>query len=166
MFGIRIEANNGLTGDESVEDALIKWLRSIGYMTEGYAEGDPRRLSQTVPVGIFMRCFLPDPMRVWTAREMAKKLKAHPATVYRHIDRLKEMNIVEEATKMSGSKREAGFRIRYGSLSRAWTFTETDIRLAMENYRKTVDALQAKADAVDWEAYDTEMSKRRNRKRR
>jgi hypothetical protein len=39
-----------------------------------------------------------------------------------------------------------GYRIRYGNLSKAWNFVESNVEIAMENYRKTVDHLTKLAD--------------------
>ena len=39
-----------------------------------------------------------------------------------------------------------GYRIRYGNLQKAWSFTEANIEMAMENYRKTVEHFQELMD--------------------
>jgi len=31
-----------------------------------------------------------------------------------------------------------GYRIRFGDIVKAWSFTEANVNMAMENYRKTV----------------------------
>ena len=31
-----------------------------------------------------------------------------------------------------------GYRIRFGDLAKAWSFTEANVNMAMENYRKTI----------------------------
>ena len=35
-----------------------------------------------------------------------------------------------------------GYRIRFGDLSKAWSFTEANVSMAMENYRKTIAHFQ------------------------
>ena len=40
-----------------------------------------------------------------------------------------------------------GYKLRYSNLSKAWTFVEAHVSVAMENYRKTVDHLQKRVDS-------------------
>jgi len=75
--------------------------------------------------------------------DLAVALGTTKATIYRHINKLKGFDILEEMTvEDSEGKPRKGYRIRYGNLSKAWNFTEAHVNVAMENYRKTVDHLQ------------------------
>ena len=44
------------------------------------------------------------------------------------------------------SRISKGYRIRFGDLAKAWNFTEANVNMAMENYRKTVTHFQAMID--------------------
>ena len=57
------------------------------------------------------------------------------------MDLLDEVDVVEKG----GPKK--GYRIRYGNLGKAWNFVESNVEIAMENYRKTVDHVSKLADA-------------------
>ncbi|MGB2581605.1 MAG: transcriptional regulator, partial [Thermoplasmata archaeon] len=75
--------------------------------------------------------------------DLAIALGTTKTTVYRHINKLKGFDILEEigVERPDGSSKK-GYRVRYGDLSKAWNFTEAHVQVAMENYRKTVDHLQ------------------------
>ena len=151
-FSINIQGNIPLTSIDEVEEVLVNFLHDIGYISEGYsAPGAGQELADSVPVGIFIHCFFPDPERVWLVEEMANELKAHKTTVYRHITKLKNLDILEEAIREEeNGKRKKGYRIRYGNLKKAWTFTETNVEVAMLNYAKTVEHLQNLVEEKEW----------------
>jgi hypothetical protein len=52
------------------------------------------------------------------------------------------MDILESADVDFDGQIRKGYRIRYGDLTKAWSFTETNVSMAMENYRKTVEHFQ------------------------
>ena len=81
--------------------------------------------------------------KAWIVEDLATALGTTKATVYRHVNKLKGFDMLEEANveDADGNPRK-GYRIRYGNLSKAWNFTETNVEVAMGNYRKTVDHLQ------------------------
>ena len=67
-------------------------------------------------------------------------------TIYRHINKLKSMDILESADVGYDGQTKKGYRIRYGDLRMAWSFTEENVDMAMKNYRKTVEHFQKLAD--------------------
>ena len=102
----------------------------------------PRIVAASVPYRMFTECLMKNTKRAWTVEEMAAKLKTTKPTIYRHLNKLKAIDILEEVdTDRSGDKKK-GYRIRYGDLSKAWNFTEANVEMAMEAYRKTIDHLQ------------------------
>ena len=151
-FNIQIQSNIPLTSVENLEEVLVNFLHDIGYISEGYsAPGAGQELVDSVPVGIFMHCFFPDPERVWLVEEMAVLLSAHKTTVYRHLTKLKSLDLVEEATREEdGGRKKKGYRIRYGNLKKAWAFTETNVEVAMQNYAKSVEHLQILVEERKW----------------
>jgi predicted ArsR family transcriptional regulator len=81
--------------------------------------------------------------KAWVVEDLAVALGTTKATIYRHINKLKGFDLLEEMNvEDSEGKSRKGYRIRYGNLGKAWNFTEAHINVAMENYRKTVDHLQ------------------------
>jgi predicted transcriptional regulator len=80
--------------------------------------------------------------RAWTVEDLAAKLKTTKPTIYRHLNKLKSIDILEEVDVDKGGERKKGYRIRYGDISKAWNFTEANVEMAMDSYRKTIDHLQ------------------------
>jgi hypothetical protein len=56
------------------------------------------------------------------------------------------MDILESAEAEFDGQTRKGYRIRYGDLRKAWSFTEANVNMAMENYRRTVAHFQALVD--------------------
>ena len=152
-FNIQIQSNIPLTSVEDLEEVLVNFLHDIGYISEGYSAPEAgQELVDSVPVGIFMHCFFPDPERVWLVEEMSVLLNAHKTTVYRHLTKLKNLDLVEEAVREEeDGRRKKGYRIRYGNIKKAWSFTETNVEVAMRNYAKTVEHLQQLVEEHEWD---------------
>jgi len=67
------------------------------------------------------------------------KLKTTKPTIYRHLNKLKYMDLLEEMAVKDGKEERKGYRLRYGNLEKAWNFVEAHVDVAMENYRTTVE---------------------------
>jgi predicted transcriptional regulator len=91
---------------------------------------------------LFTECFLGNLNRVWAVEELAVFLGTTKPTVYRHLNKLKAIDVLEDVSVEIGGQRKKGYRIRYGDLGKAWSFTEANVELAMQSYRKTVEHLQ------------------------
>ncbi|MBQ8373573.1 MAG: transcriptional regulator, partial [Candidatus Methanomethylophilaceae archaeon] len=52
--------------------------------------------------------------------------------------KLKSMDLLEAMDVEFDGQIRKGYRIRFGDLSKAWSFAEANVNMAMENYRKTV----------------------------
>lgn len=143
MFELQVISNTPLTPLDDTDDVSLQFLQMIGYLPKGY---DPKtrasNVQDSVPFKMFTECLMKNTKRAWTVEEMAAKLKTTKPTIYRHLNKLKAIDILEEVdTDRSGDKKK-GYRIRYGDLSKAWNFTEANVEMAMEAYRKTIDHLQ------------------------
>lgn len=144
MFELQVVSNTPMTGVDDVDVLAETFLVQIGYLPKGY---DPRSagalsIRDSIPYRLFMDFFMRNPSKVWVAEELAALLNTTKPTVYRHINKLKSMDLLESMdTEFEGQIRK-GFRIRYGDLGKAWSFTESNVNLAMENYRKTVTRFQ------------------------
>ncbi len=132
-----------MTGETDKVIVTKTFLEQIGYLTKG---SDP-----DIPLKLFLDCFIARPEKAWLVEELAANLDTSHPTIYRHLNKLKSMDIleevkIEEEIKAKGRKKlklvKKGYKIRYGDLSKAWNFVEAHIGVATENYRKTVEHLQ------------------------
>ncbi|MDW5561778.1 MAG: helix-turn-helix domain-containing protein [Methanomassiliicoccus sp.] len=143
MFELNVESNTPLTPLKDVDDIALQFLTHIGYLPKGY---NPKTnvidTQDSVPYRLFMECFMRNMKRAWLVDELAAHLSTTKPTIYRHLNKLKAIDILEEIeTERDGSVKK-GYRIRYGDLRKAWSFTEANVEMAMQNYRLTVEHFQ------------------------
>ncbi|HUV25610.1 MAG TPA: helix-turn-helix domain-containing protein [Methanomassiliicoccales archaeon] len=140
---MNVVSNTPLTPLNNIDDLALQFLRQIGYLPKGY---DPktgaRTVQESVPYRLFLDCFLRNIKRVWLVDEMAAYLDTTRPTIYRHLNKLKGMDVIEELETERDGQMKKGYRIRYGDLRKAWSFTEANVEMAMESYRKTIDHFQ------------------------
>ena len=133
---MQIVSNTPLTGESDPETVAKIFFEQIGYISKG---ADP-----TIPYRMFADYFIKHPTKAWFVEELSNELKTSKPTVYRHLNKLKgfdileELQIFDELTKQN----KKAYRIRYGNLQKAWNFVEAHIKVAVENYGKTVEHLQ------------------------
>jgi predicted transcriptional regulator len=142
-FELNVVTNTPLTPLNDIDEVAIIFLNQIGYFPKGYdPKTDVTDVRDSVPYKLFVECFLGRMDKAWVVEDLATALGVTKATIYRHINKLKGFDLLEELSveDAQGSPRK-GYRIRYGNLSKAWNFTEAHVQVAMENYRKTVDHL-------------------------
>lgn len=135
-FEMQIVSNTPLIGDEDLDSAAKKFFEQIGYLSKG---SDP-----AIPYKIFADFFLKHPTKAWIVDEIAAELKTSRPTVYRHLNKLKGFDILEEVQIFDDitKQNKKAYRMRYGSFQKAWNFVEAHIKVAVENYGKTVEHLQ------------------------
>lgn len=138
-FEMQVVSHAPLTG-ESDPARLAKVLFSmIGYTAR---KGPDHGISFKV----FYDCFLMHPTKSWTVEELANKCDTTLPSIYRHLNKLRELDLIEDLyVEEQGEvdlERRRAFRLRYGDLGKAWTFVESHFQLAIENYRKSVDHLE------------------------
>jgi predicted transcriptional regulator len=148
-FEITVVSNTPLTPLDDKDEVALMFLTQIGYLPKGY---DPKtgtnKKKKSVPYRLFTDCFMGHPEKGWLVEELAVELETTKPTIYRHINKLKDMDLLEEIhieTGKLGQKKKA-YRIRYGNLSKAWNFVDAHLEVAIDNYRKTVDHLQNLAE--------------------
>jgi len=142
-FELNVVTNTPLTPLNDIDEVAIIFLNQIGYFPKGYdPKTDVTDIRDSVPYKLFVECFLGRMDKAWIVEDLATALGVTKATVYRHINKMKGFDLLEELSveDAKGNPRK-GYRIRYGNLSKAWNFTEAHVQVAMENYRKTVDHL-------------------------
>jgi predicted transcriptional regulator len=117
---------------------------------QGPGEEDPHN---SVAYRLFRECFLDRPDRFWDVDELRTKLDTTRPTVYRHLNRLESMGLMEKKQVGETVPPKRAHRVRYGSLGKAWSFVEEYAKVAMQGYRQTVDHLDAlvrKEHAQGW----------------
>ncbi len=143
-FELNVVSNTPLTPLTDIDEVAILFLNQVGYFPKGYGpKTDVTDIRDSVPYTLMVGHFLARMDKAWVVEDLATSLGTTKATVYRHINKLKGFDLLEEMNveQPDGAKKK-GYRIRYGNLSKAWNFTEAHVQVAMENYRKTVDHLQ------------------------
>ena len=135
-FEMQVVSNTPLVGEEDLDVAAKKFFEQIGYLSKG---ADPN-----IPYKIFADFFLKHPTKAWFVDELATELKTSRPTVYRHLNKLKGFDILEEIQVFDEitKQNKKAYRMRYGNLQKAWNFVEAHLKVAIENYGKTVEHLQ------------------------
>jgi hypothetical protein len=135
-FEMQIVSNTPLVGEEDPKLVAKKFFEQIGYLSKG---SDP-----DIPYKLFADFFLSHPTKAWYVDEISIKLKTSRPTVYRHLNKLKGFDILEEVQIFDEDSKQnkKAYRLRYGNLQKAWNFVEAHIKVAVENYGKTVEHLQ------------------------
>ncbi len=133
-FQIRVVKSIPLTGENDYKKVASKFLKMIGYMPENANEN-------SVAYRLFEN-FLLHPNKCWTIEELIVNLNATKATIYRHLNKLKSLDILEEGREGEGKNVKKTYRLKYGNLAKAWNFVEAHVKVAMESYNETVQHLQ------------------------
>ncbi len=142
-FELKVVSSAPLTALDDFDEVALRFLDQIGYLPKRI---DPKSGATDVKSSIPYRLFLnlvDRPNRVWTVEELTAVLGTTKPTVYRHINKLKSIDIIEDmVVEIEEGRPKRGYRIRYASLSKAWNFVEAHAEMALESYRATVDHLQ------------------------
>jgi predicted transcriptional regulator len=135
-FEIQIVSNTPLIGEMNPENVAKIFFEQIGYISKG---ADPK-----IPYKIFADFFIRNPTKAWFVEEISNQLKTSKPTIYRHLNKLKSFDILEEMQVFDeiSKQNKKAYRLRYGNLEKAWNFVEAHIKVAVENYSKTVEHLQ------------------------
>jgi len=135
-FEMQIVSNTPLVGEDDLDVAAKMFFEQIGYLSKG---SDP-----AIPYKIFADFFLKHPTKAWFVEDIAAKLEISKPTVYRHLNKLKGFDILEEVQIFDETTKQnkKAYRLRYGNLQKAWNFVEAHLKVAIENYGKTVEHLQ------------------------
>jgi len=135
-FEMQVVSNTPLVGEDDPEVVAKIFFEQIGYLSKG---SDP-----DIPYKLFTEFFLKHPTKAWYVDEISVKLKTSKPTVYRHLNKLKGFDILEEVHTFDESTKQnkKAYRLRYGNIQKAWNFVEAHLKVAIENYGKTVEHLQ------------------------
>ncbi len=142
-FELTLRYSTPLTPILDYEEVLREFLRLVGYLPTGEdGRGGEGPVAQSLAYRLVRDCLLREPTRAWYIEEIATVLRTSKPTVYRHINKLKALDLLEEVGGVATGKGRKGYRLRYGNLSRAWDFTEANAQNALRRYRETVNHLQ------------------------
>ncbi len=142
-FELALRYSTPLTPLNDVDEVLREFLRLVGYLPEGEdGRGSEGPIAHSLALRLVRECLLRDPTRPWYIEELTAVLKTSKPTVYRHINKLKALDLLEEVGGVADGKGRKGYRLRYGNLARAWDFTEANAQNALKRYRETVNHLQ------------------------
>lgn len=135
-FEIKVVSNTPLTGETNPKSAATTFFEQIGYLSKG---SDP-----AIPYSLFAEYFIKHPTKAWFVEELSGQLDTSKPTIYRHLNKLKSLDILEEIQVFDEATKQnkKAYRLRYGDLKKAWNFVEAHVKVAMENYGKTVEHLQ------------------------
>ena len=142
-FELALRYSTPLTPISDLDEVLREFLRLVGYLPEGEeGRGSEGPIAQSLAYRLVRDCLLRDPGRAWYVDELTAVLRTSKPTVYRHVNKLKALDLLEEVGGASDGKGRKGYRLRYGNLARAWDFTEANAQNALRRYRETVNHLQ------------------------
>jgi DNA-binding transcriptional ArsR family regulator len=140
MFELQVKLKNPSVSSD-IDSLLSEFLFDIGYLEER-GEFSLETVKESVPFKLFKEVFLLRADKTWPVNEIITYLGTTKPTLYRHLNRLKGLEIIQEVQL----GKEKGYVMRYNSLSLAWNFVESNVKMAMDNYRKRVDNLQAMSE--------------------
>ena len=137
MFELQVKLKNPSVSND-IDRLLSEFLFDIGYLEER-GEFSLETVRESVPFRLFKDVFLLRADKTWPVNELMTYLDTTKPTLYRHLNRLKGLEIIQEVQL----GKEKGYVMRYNSLSLAWNFVESNVKMAMDNYRKRVENIQA-----------------------
>ena len=103
----------------NLDEALGSLLSHVGYLPDGECD------QGSVGYRLAKECFVLGASRTWSVEEMVAHLDTTRPTLYRHLNRLKALGILEEVPPdhdKEGARK--AYRLRSGNLSRAWDLAE------------------------------------------
>ena len=111
-FDIRITNNTPLTGEKDAEVVAKIFFEQIGYLSKGT---DPK-----IPYTLFADYFIKHPKKAWCVEELSTQLNTSKPTIYRHLNKLKGLDILEEVQVFDDQtqQQKKAYRLRYGNLHR------------------------------------------------
>ena len=149
-FEISVRSTTPRTGSQDLDEVVSEFLLNIGYLPTLFEKRTREETVDSIPYRLFVECFLKRSQKEWQIDDICMFLGTTRATVYRHLNKLKGMDLIEEISyrgiENKGMKK--AYRLRFGSLRRSWNFVEAHFKIAVENYRETVNHIQKLADTV------------------
>ncbi len=139
-FEIKVSDHKPIVSN-NLEEILENFLLDIGYLSGRKSDEE---LYKSVPFRLWTECFLDNPEKFVTVDELAIKLDTTKPTVYRHLNKLKRLQLLEEkemTIEDDGEVVKKGYRLRQGDLMKAWHTTELNMESNRRKYRETVERI-------------------------
>ena len=140
-FEIKISSHTPIAS-ENLNEILENFLLDIGYLS-GRKSGEDAQ--ESVPFKLWTECFLKNPDKPMTVDDIASILNTSKPTVYRHLNKLKNMDLIESEEVIledNGEVIKKGYKLRQGDLLTAWHITEANIESTLKRYKETVKRIQ------------------------
>ncbi len=144
MFEITLKMISSVPQENDIDDEILDVLSSIGYIPEIKNSDEKDDVKKGVPFKLFRECFMNYPERYWTPDELIAYLQTTRPTLYRHLNKLKSLDLLEE--KSDG--RTKYYRLRNGSFLSAWNFVEANVKIALSNYRKRIEYIESRKGGI------------------
>ncbi len=94
----------------------------------------------SVPYRMLMDCFFRFPGQGFTVERLCEELDASRPTVYRHLLRLRELDLIAPGDEgIEGGGKRRSYHLRFARPSKAWRFVEANAECALEALRGQVD---------------------------
>ncbi len=93
----------------------------------------------SVPYRMTIDCFMRHPDKGFTVEELEERLDASRPTVYRHLLKLRELDLLTIMEDDSGSGHRRLYCLRFGRPTKAWRFVDVNAECALETLREMVD---------------------------
>ena len=152
------------TSSSDVDAVAAALMRDVGLLPGGLEvvptrrkrRGRPRRASvglagsadparpgeevlTSVPYRMLMDCFFRRGDQGFTVEQLCEELDASRPTVYRHLLRLRELDLIAPGEEEGEGGRRRSYHLRFGTPSKAWRFVEVNAECALEGLREQVD---------------------------
>lgn len=140
-FEIKVADHKPMVSND-LEEILENFLLDIGYLS-GRKSG--KELYESVPFKLWTDCFLDKPEKFKTIDDLAMELDTTKPTIYRHLNKLKKLQILEEEELVledDGEVVKKGYRFRQGNLLKAWHTVELNTKSSMKKYEETVERIE------------------------
>ncbi|HKJ96112.1 MAG TPA: helix-turn-helix domain-containing protein [Thermoplasmataceae archaeon] len=137
MFKMTIVSSPTRDPGDDLDRNIAYFLSDIGYIPRLNIQTDFNSISKSAYFRLFKDCFLMRSDRYWTGDELMSYLHTSRTTLYRHLNKLKSMDMLEEIQEGKMKK----YRLRSGDLLKAWSWVEVNVKMALDNYRKNVERI-------------------------
>ena len=145
MFKITIATTPARSMDGDLNRNIAYFLSDIGYIPRVSPATDLQTIKDSASFRLFKDCFIMNSERYWTGDELMAYLHTSRTTLYRHLNKLKSLDILEESHEGKTKK----YRLRSGDLMKAWNWVEVNMKMALENYRRSVDQIVKLSKAAE-----------------
>lgn len=139
MFKFSLVTVPSRPSTDDLDRNLAYFLSDIGYIPRVKPDSDMQSILSSAYYRLIRECFLEYPDKFWSPDELLTYLETSRTTLYRHLNKLKSMDILEEGQEGRIKK----YRLRSGDLLKAWNWVEINIKIALEGYRKSVEKIES-----------------------